>query len=402
MHLRAWLYKLVRNRCLDELRRGGAAAATPALPFDEMTEASLAHGHSGDDPHEVVSRRHAVRHMLEDIAALPDRQREVLLRREVDGASHEQVASDLGITVRASKNLANRARENLARSDEARGASCTTVRDDLLAAHEQRHRASAHAHRHLAVCRDCRRFRTQLGTMRGAMRILSPGPALGGAGASVTVKLAAATALTAVATGGAVEFSQQVALPGERSPFRIQSVILAGPLDAGEPVPHGTAVLTRKLTLAAGTRRHPSIALPCPGGTRVAGLSPDHGVRVSYGYSRGTLVGSSTTARIVFAAKRLSAPAAITVGTLCKRPDATGSLLAVPAFAASKHVRRVCSARAYLFETPSQFVVGTVFRGQPVVLKRQDRTKRWARVTTDAGITGWLRSRAISRGSRCA
>lgn len=417
MQLRAWLHRLVRNRCLDELRRAGNAAS---LPIDEALDAP-AHGDvaHGGDPYHVVNRRHAVRHMLEDIATLPERQREVLLRREVDGATHEQVAADLGITVRASKNLANRARENLARRADARGSACATVRDDLLGAHERRRRASAHAHRHLATCRDCRRFRAQLGTMRGALRLLSPGPALaplatllggsaalGGAGTGAGLKLAAASAVTVALAGGAVEFSEQVTLPGERAPFTVRSVIFTGGLQAGGGhVPKGTAIVTRKLTLRAGAA-HPSVTLPCPAGTRVAGLAPTPAggaasARVGYGYSPGTLVGSSTTARIVFERRRLAAPAPITVGTLCKRPDATGSLLAAPAFAAAKKIHRVCADRAYLFETPDKFVVGTVFRDQPITIKKYNKSGRWARVVTDAGVRGWLRRSVISKGSRC-
>jgi RNA polymerase sigma factor (sigma-70 family) len=417
MQLRPWLFTLVRNRCLDELRRAGNQAGRGSVPIDEALDAA-GHGDlsgGGGDPYDVVNRRHAVRHMLQDIATLPERQRTVLLRREIDGATHEQVAAELGITVRASKNLANRARENLARRADARGTACVQVRDDLLSAHERRRRASAQAHRHLATCRDCRNFRAHLGTMRSALRMLDPGPAiapfatllggwaaLSGAGAGAGLKLAAAGAVSAALAGGALEFSEQVAGPGERAPFTVRSAIFTGGLGAGERVPHGSAIVTRKLTLAADTRRHPAISLPCPAGTRVAGLTPDAGTaRVGYGYAASTLVGTSTSARIVFEAQRLAAPAAVTVGTLCKRPDAAGSLLAAPAFAAAKRVHRVCARRAYLFETPGQYVVGTVFRGQPVVVKVHDKSRRWTRVVTDAGVRGWLRSSAVSKGASC-
>jgi hypothetical protein len=47
-------------------------------------------------------------------------------------------------------------------------------------------------------------------------------------------------------------------------------------------------------------------------------------------------------------------------------------------------------------------VVGTVFRGQPVLVKTRDRTGRWTRVTTDAGIGGWVRTHVLSKGARCA
>lgn len=133
----------------------------------------------------------------------------------------------------------------------------------------------------------------------------------------------------------------------------------------------------------------------------MAGLTPAVGARVGHGYSPTTIVGASTTARIVFEDRRLAAPQQITVGTLCKRPDAAGSLLAVPAFAAAKRVQRICADRAYLYETPNRFIVGTVFRGQPVVVKVHDRSGHWARVVTDAGVRGWLRSRVISHGGRC-
>jgi RNA polymerase sigma factor (sigma-70 family) len=416
MQLRAWLYALVRNRCLDELRRAGNGAGQVSVPIDEMLDAP---GHGdvphGGDPYHVVNRRSAVRDMLADIATLPDRQREVLLRREVDGASHEEVAADLGITVRASKNLASRARQNLARSADARSAACSEVRDDLLCAHEGRRRASAHAHRHLATCRDCRRYRAQLANVRGALRVLTPGPivaplatllggwtALGGAGAGVGLKLAAAGAVSAALAGGALEFSEQVATPGERAPFTVHSAIFAaGTQAAGRAVPRDTAIVTRKLSLAAHTARHPAVALPCPAGMRVAGMTPGAGAHVGYGYSAGTLVGVSAQARIVFERTRLAAAEPVTVGTLCKRPDAVGSLLAAPAFAAAKRVHRICADRAYLYETPDQYVVGTVFRNQPVVVKRHDRTGRWTRVVTDAGVKGWVRSKVVSKGTRC-
>jgi RNA polymerase sigma factor (sigma-70 family) len=419
MQLRAWLHALVRNRCLDELRRTSRGAHD--VPLDEARDdgggAATSASATATDPYILVGRRHAVRHMLEDIATLPERQREVLLRREVDGATHEEVAAELGITVRASKNLVNRARENLALRADARGAACSTVREQLLQAHERRRRASAHAHRHLATCRDCRRFRAQLSTVRSALRVLTPGPALaplatlvggwaalGGAGAGAGLKLAAAGAVTAALAGGAVEFSEQIALPGERAPFTVRSAIFTGGVQAGgHGVPRDAAIVTRKLTIPAHTAKHPAITLPCPAGMRVAGLTPQAGTaRVGYGYSAATLVGTSTKARIVFERRRLPAAAALTVGTLCKRPDAAGSLLAAPALAAAKRVHRVCANRAYLYETPGEFVVGTVFKNQPVTLKTYDKSRRWARIVTDAGIRGWVKRSAISRGAKCA
>src|SRR3954452_25547167 len=54
IHVRAWLYRLVRNRCRDELRRVGTGAAHPSVPIDDALDAAATTG-LGCDPHEVVS-----------------------------------------------------------------------------------------------------------------------------------------------------------------------------------------------------------------------------------------------------------------------------------------------------------------------------------------------------------
>jgi hypothetical protein len=143
---------------------------------------------------------------------------------------------------------------------------------------------------------------------------------------------------------------------------------------------------------------HPPVRLACPAGTRVAGLLPSRGAGVSHGYAASTIVGSSTVARLVFEPTALRAPASMTVGTVCKRPNAIGSILAAPVFfAATAQLNRVCARRAYLYETPSGLVVGTVFRGQPVTRVRRTANRRWWRIRTDAGVRGWVRSTALCR-----
>lgn len=403
--LRAWLHRMVRNRCLDELRAGAVrfTAAVGGGDLDAVTPAL-----EGDaDPFTIVHRRHALRRTLADVAALPDRQREVLLRRELDGQSHEELAGELGITVRASKNLVNRARENLTKAAAARDAPCDAVRNDLLDAHDGRRRASAHAYRHLSTCTECRAFRSRLGRVRGAVHLLLPVPAvlgaiasvLGGGGATVSAgKLATAGAVTIGLAGGALEVTTHTFTAGERSPVAIANVaVLGGPFPAGSTLPRDTALVTHELVLRAGVRRHPSVTLACPPGMRVAGFRPDLTLRLGHGFDRRTVVGDSRRARILFEAQRLRRDHDAVVGTLCKRPAASGSVLAAPALAASKRVRKVCARRAYLYETPEGLPVGSVFRSQPVTLGRRTKDRRWTRVATDAGTTGWVRSSALCR-----
>ena len=66
-----------------------------------------------EKPEQAQERRAGVRELLEDIATLPEVQRHALLRRELDGQSHEEIASELGLTEGSTKSLVFRARANL-------------------------------------------------------------------------------------------------------------------------------------------------------------------------------------------------------------------------------------------------------------------------------------------------
>lgn len=102
----AWLYTLLRNRCLDELRQ---TRATALELYDEVAEAPDA------DPWAILERRHKLAELVMGIAGLPSRQRAALIAMVIEGAAHETVAARLGTSVGATKSLVCRARENLTR-----------------------------------------------------------------------------------------------------------------------------------------------------------------------------------------------------------------------------------------------------------------------------------------------
>jgi RNA polymerase sigma factor (sigma-70 family) len=99
---KAWLYRIVHNTAISALRRSG-------YDYVELDE-SL---HGAEAPESDLERRIAVREALAGIAALPDAQRDVLLRTAVQGESHEQVAAALGLSEGAVRGLIYRARATL-------------------------------------------------------------------------------------------------------------------------------------------------------------------------------------------------------------------------------------------------------------------------------------------------
>jgi RNA polymerase sigma factor (sigma-70 family) len=97
--LRPWLYRIVHNTSLNALRVSG-------YEYAELHEAARI-ADEGDDE---LERRAVMRQTLASLAALPERQRQALIRTAVSGDSHEQIARDLGLSGNALRQLVHRAR----------------------------------------------------------------------------------------------------------------------------------------------------------------------------------------------------------------------------------------------------------------------------------------------------
>jgi RNA polymerase sigma factor (sigma-70 family) len=98
---RAWLYRIVHNVAVSNQRR-------PVLVPVEMLDTAGAIGADLE-----AERRMAARDALAGLAALPDLQREVMVGTAVDGMSHEELASALGLSSGAIRGLIYRARATL-------------------------------------------------------------------------------------------------------------------------------------------------------------------------------------------------------------------------------------------------------------------------------------------------
>jgi RNA polymerase sigma factor (sigma-70 family) len=97
--VKAWLYRITHNQAISALR-------SPGYDLAELHESTHEVDASEADP----ERRSLVRETLAAVAALPELQREAILRTAIDGRSYEEVATALGVSDHAIRGLVYRAR----------------------------------------------------------------------------------------------------------------------------------------------------------------------------------------------------------------------------------------------------------------------------------------------------
>jgi RNA polymerase sigma factor (sigma-70 family) len=275
--IKPWLYRMTRNRVIDVLRRRDR----PAESLDAETAVEPAAAASAE-PAQALGRRETLRALLADLAELPTQQREALLMRELEGLSHESVATQLGVTPEATRMLVVRARENLVKSVAARDASCPDIRNDLSVAHDARRRPSEHARRHLRECEPCQSYRAQLRGMRRGVALMHPGPAilallgagklgiLGFSGGSTKTVAAVATAVAVTAgAAGVVIVNHPNVKAGDPAPRAVPGgrVVLGKTIRPGTPLPAGTTQIERTVRLPPVRRKTDTVVpLVCPAG----------------------------------------------------------------------------------------------------------------------------------------
>jgi RNA polymerase sigma factor (sigma-70 family) len=100
--LRPWLFRIAHNAALN-------VARDPQSGLDELPVELQ----GADQPEDVFQRRETLHRVVGAVRALPDSQRQVIVRHAFDGDSHERIAADLGVTAGAIRQLAYRARGTL-------------------------------------------------------------------------------------------------------------------------------------------------------------------------------------------------------------------------------------------------------------------------------------------------
>jgi RNA polymerase sigma factor (sigma-70 family) len=121
----AWLATIARNECRMRIRKRMAAPLTVAL--DPELDGR------GDTTHQAAVERASMSELREAVADLPERQREALLLREVQGLSYDEVARTMEVSPPSVEALLWRARKTVAeRVRFLPGLVVTWVKDSLL------------------------------------------------------------------------------------------------------------------------------------------------------------------------------------------------------------------------------------------------------------------------------
>lgn len=230
-HLRSWLYRIAHNASLNVLR-----AVRDDAPLEAL-------GAGGETPHEAYERTERLRSTLAAVRDLPERQRAALVLRELEGRSHEEIASALGTTTGG-------ARQSLARARTAVRHAATAITPYPLIA-----------------------------KLAAAMTADPGGPpvaeAVAGAGAGVTIaKLTAGIAATGALVGGGVAGTGFVRNQAP-APRVEQAQAKDRPARAGDIAARPLAVAIRPIAGAAPAGKSTSSAPPDGAARHTSGETGD-------------------------------------------------------------------------------------------------------------------------------
>jgi RNA polymerase sigma factor (sigma-70 family) len=170
IELKPWLYRIAHNESIDLLRR---RRETRQLDVEQVAP--------GYGLAEDAATRERLRRLIVDLKALPERQREVLVMRELAGLEFEEIGSALDTSGAVARQTLYEARQSLRQMEEGREMSCATV-TKALSDGDGRVTRRRDVRAHLRNCAQCQAFRDEIKSRQHDLAALSPLPALAAAG----------------------------------------------------------------------------------------------------------------------------------------------------------------------------------------------------------------------------
>jgi RNA polymerase sigma factor (sigma-70 family) len=170
IELKPWLYRIAHNESIDLLRR---RRETRQL---DVEQAAPGHGLAED-----AATRERLRRLIEDMRELPERQREVLVMRELAGLDFDEIGVALTTSAAVARQTLYEARQSLRQMEEGREMSCEAV-TLALSDGDGRVTRRRDVRAHLRSCASCRSFRDEIQGRQRDFAALSPLPAMAAAG----------------------------------------------------------------------------------------------------------------------------------------------------------------------------------------------------------------------------
>ncbi len=143
--LKPWLYRIARNETVEVLRK---RRDNDELTLDRTATSTVV---------EAAETREHLRTLLSDLEQLPQRQRAVLLMRELAGLGFVEIGAAFETSAAAARQTLYEARLSLRQLEEGREQRCADVRIELSGA-DGRVIRRRKTRAHLRSCRNCRAF----------------------------------------------------------------------------------------------------------------------------------------------------------------------------------------------------------------------------------------------------
>jgi RNA polymerase sigma factor (sigma-70 family) len=170
IELKPWLYRIAHNESIDLLRR---RRETHGLDVEQIAP--------GYGLAEDAAMRERLRGLIADLKELPDRQREVLVMRELSGLEFEEIGAALSTSGAVARQTLYEARQSLRQMEEGREMSCATV-TKALSDGDGRVARRRDIRSHLRACADCRAFREEIESRQRDFSALAALPTVAAAG----------------------------------------------------------------------------------------------------------------------------------------------------------------------------------------------------------------------------
>jgi RNA polymerase sigma factor (sigma-70 family) len=170
IELKPWLYRIAHNESIDLLRR---RRETRQLDAEQIAP--------GYGLAEDAATRERLQRLFADLRELPERQREVLVMRELGGLDFHEIGAALETSAAVARQTLYEARLSLRQMEEGREMACGDV-TKALSDGDGRVTRRRDVRAHLRSCADCRRFRDEIENRQHDLAAISSLPAVAAAG----------------------------------------------------------------------------------------------------------------------------------------------------------------------------------------------------------------------------